>query len=165
MLVELKSGDTYNGRLVNCDSWMNINLKDVICTSADGTKFWKLTDCYIRGNSVKYLRLPDDVVDKVPEDDGRKFAGRGGGRGRGRGPGRGGRGRGRGRGSGRGRGEGRGRGRRYVCKSSLSHRFAIFVTTRFTKLITFLSEAEGEDEVVEVKVKVGFTNFNKQYKC
>ena len=27
MLVELKNGDTYNGRLVNCDSWMNINLK------------------------------------------------------------------------------------------------------------------------------------------
>lgn len=126
MLVELKSGDTYNGRLVNCDSWMNINLKDVICTSADGTKFWKLTDCYIRGNSVKYLRLPDDVVDKVPEDDGRKFAGRGGGRGRGRGPGRG--GRGRGRGSGRGRGEGRGRGGRYVCKHSVSHHFAMLIT-------------------------------------
>jgi small nuclear ribonucleoprotein (snRNP)-like protein len=29
MLVELKNGDTYNGRLVNCDSWMNINLKEV----------------------------------------------------------------------------------------------------------------------------------------
>ena len=69
---------------------------------------------------MKYLRLPDDVVDKVPEDDGRKFAGRGGGRGRGRGPGRG--GRGRGRGSGRGRGEGRGIGGRYVCKHSVSHR-------------------------------------------
>jgi len=33
MLVELKNGDTYNGRLVNCDTWMNINLRDVICTS------------------------------------------------------------------------------------------------------------------------------------
>jgi small nuclear ribonucleoprotein (snRNP)-like protein len=29
MLVELKNGDTYNGRLVNCDAWMNINLKEV----------------------------------------------------------------------------------------------------------------------------------------
>ena len=29
MLVELKNGDTYNGRLVNCDSWMNINLREV----------------------------------------------------------------------------------------------------------------------------------------
>ena len=33
MLVELKNGDTYNGHLVNCDNWMNINLRDVICTS------------------------------------------------------------------------------------------------------------------------------------
>ena len=33
MLVELKNGDTYNGHLVNCDSWMNLNLKEVICTS------------------------------------------------------------------------------------------------------------------------------------
>mmetsp|Transcript_10508 Transcript_10508/g.13322 ORF Transcript_10508/g.13322 Transcript_10508/m.13322 type:complete len:143 (+) Transcript_10508:151-579(+) len=119
MLVELKSGDTYNGRLINCDSWMNINLKDVICTSSDGTKFYKLPECYIRGSSVKYLRLPDDVVDKVPQDDGNKHRGYAGGRGRGeggrgrggRGRGEGGRGRGRGRNSG-GRGTGgRGRGR------------------------------------------------------
>lgn len=33
MLVELKNGDTYNGRLVSCDTWMNITLRDVICTS------------------------------------------------------------------------------------------------------------------------------------
>jgi small nuclear ribonucleoprotein (snRNP)-like protein len=32
-LVELKNGDTYNGNLVSCDSWMNINLREVICTS------------------------------------------------------------------------------------------------------------------------------------
>ena len=33
MLVELKNGDTYNGRLVNCNMFMNLLLKDVICTS------------------------------------------------------------------------------------------------------------------------------------
>ncbi|VDN13709.1 unnamed protein product [Dibothriocephalus latus] len=49
MLVELKSGETYNGHLVACDDWMNIHLKEVICTS-------------------KYLRIPDDVIDKVKED-------------------------------------------------------------------------------------------------
>ena len=32
-LVELKNGETYNGHLVNCDTWMNIHLRDVICTS------------------------------------------------------------------------------------------------------------------------------------
>ncbi|GMP41587.1 hypothetical protein CsSME_00011634 [Camellia sinensis var. sinensis] len=33
MLVELKNGETYNGHLVNCDTWMNIHLREVICTS------------------------------------------------------------------------------------------------------------------------------------
>lgn len=33
MLIELKNGDTYNGRLVRCDMFMNICLRDVICTS------------------------------------------------------------------------------------------------------------------------------------
>lgn len=33
MLIELKNGDSYNGRLVGCDSWMNIHLKDATFTS------------------------------------------------------------------------------------------------------------------------------------
>ena len=33
MLIEMKNGDTYNGRLVSCNMFMNICLKDVICTS------------------------------------------------------------------------------------------------------------------------------------
>ncbi|KAJ7383017.1 hypothetical protein OS493_031187 [Desmophyllum pertusum] len=33
VLVELKNGETYNGHLVSCDNWMNINLREVICTS------------------------------------------------------------------------------------------------------------------------------------
>ncbi len=33
MSIELKNGDTYNGRLVSCNVFMNICLKDVICTS------------------------------------------------------------------------------------------------------------------------------------
>ena len=33
MLVELKNGETYNGHLANCDTWMNLHLRDAICTS------------------------------------------------------------------------------------------------------------------------------------
>ncbi|KAJ8446974.1 hypothetical protein Cgig2_006602 [Carnegiea gigantea] len=33
--LELKNGETYNGHLVNCDTWMNIHLREVICTSKD----------------------------------------------------------------------------------------------------------------------------------
>lgn len=110
MLVELKNGETYNGHLVSCDNWMNINLREVICTSRDGDRFWKMNECYIRGSTIKYLRIPDEVIEMVKDDVISKGGGRGGGgRGRGRG-GRGGMG-GRGRGGGGNRGGGnRGRG-------------------------------------------------------
>lgn len=133
LLVELKGGDTYNGRLVSFDSWMNMNLTDVICTSKEGDRFWKLSSCYIRGSAVKYLRLPPELLEKAKvaaqqeqhhqqqqqqhqshfrggrgarggRDGGRGRVG--GARGRGRGIGRGGRGA---RGGGRGRSVGRGR--------------------------------------------------------
>ncbi len=149
-LVELKSGETYNGHLVQCDSWMNMHLKEarrvdeeidasriilpdatrtrshcithrvdastqVICTSKDADKFTRMPEVYIRGNTVKYLRLPDEVLEKAREYELRKHerrnAGRGGGRGGGRGAGRGGGGYG-GRGSGRGAEGGRGGGGR-----------------------------------------------------
>lgn len=68
MLVELKNGETYNGHLVTCDNWMNINLREVICTSRDGDRFWRMPECYIRGSNIKYLRIPDEVIDLVRED-------------------------------------------------------------------------------------------------
>ncbi|OIV91290.1 hypothetical protein TanjilG_01821 [Lupinus angustifolius] len=87
MLVELKNGETYNGHLVNCDTWMNIHLREVICTSKDGDRFWRMPECYIRGNTIKYLRVPDEVIDKVQEESksrtDRKPPGVGRGRGRG----------------------------------------------------------------------------------
>ena len=33
MLVELKNGETLNGHLIQCDTWMNLTLKEVIQTS------------------------------------------------------------------------------------------------------------------------------------
>lgn len=85
MLVELKNGETYNGHLVSCDGWMNINLREVICTSRDGDHFFKMTECYIRGSTIKYLRIPDEVIDMVKEETSNKQRGRGGaGRGRGK---------------------------------------------------------------------------------
>ena len=52
-----------------------------------------MPECYIRGSTIKYLRIPDEVIDMVKEEVVTKGRGRGGGqqRGRGRGgPGRGG---------------------------------------------------------------------------
>ncbi|XP_055354006.1 probable U6 snRNA-associated Sm-like protein LSm4 [Paramacrobiotus metropolitanus] len=121
VLVELKNGETYNGQLANVDNWMNLNLKDVICTSKDGERFWKIAECYVRGSSVKYMRVPDEVAELVKADMARNksrpdkrpaggYQGGGGGRGGGRGGqnrGRGGPGRGGGK-SFRGGGPGRG---------------------------------------------------------
>jgi len=33
MLVELKSGETLNGHLIQCDTWMNLTLREVVQTS------------------------------------------------------------------------------------------------------------------------------------
>jgi len=113
MLLELKNGDTYNGRLVSVNMFMNICLKDVICTSRDGDRFWKLPEVYIRGNSIKYLRIPDEVIEMVSEEESKRKSMNAGGRNMGRGGRLGSYGRGRGDGEGRGgrdggRGEGRG---------------------------------------------------------
>lgn len=111
MLVELKNGETYNGHLVSCDNWMNINLREVICTSRDGDKFWRMPECYIRGSTIKYLRIPDEIIDMVKEEVVSKGRGRGGMQQQKQQKGRGGGGAGRGVFGGRGRGiPGSGRG-------------------------------------------------------
>lgn len=53
-----------------------------------------MPECYIRGSTIKYLRIPDEVIDMVKEDVQQKSKGRGEIRGRGSGPGSGPRGRG-----------------------------------------------------------------------
>ena len=126
MLVELKNGETLNGHLINCDTWMNLTLKEVVQTSPEGDKFFRLPEVYVRGNNVriflpahpfsrltdrlqiKYLRVPDEIVDLVKDQQQSQPAsrGRGGAVGRGEHTGRGDRGRGVGRGRARGRGRG-----------------------------------------------------------
>ncbi|CAO1600316.1 RNA processing protein [Xanthoria calcicola] len=107
MLVELKNGETLNGHLVNCDTWMNLTLKEVVQTNPEGTAFFRLPEVYVRGNNIKYLRVPDEIIDLVKEQQQNQPASRGrggtvqrGGGDRGRGGARGGGGRGRGRGRG-----------------------------------------------------------------
>ena len=75
MLVELKNGETLNGHLVNCDTWMNLTLKEVVQTSPEGDKFFRLPEVYVRGNNVgadlkemkrNFLRYVLDQVLKSP---------------------------------------------------------------------------------------------------
>ncbi|GAA5950362.1 hypothetical protein JCM3765_004520 [Sporobolomyces pararoseus] len=116
MLVELKNGETFNGHLVGCDNFMNLTLKEVYQTSADGERFWKLPEAYVRGSNIKYIRVAENLVDQVKEQEeeqrrrGGNNGGRGGRGGNHNGGGMGARGSGRGRGGGGDRG-GRGGGR------------------------------------------------------
>ncbi|KAI1845794.1 hypothetical protein JX266_008159 [Neoarthrinium moseri] len=53
MLVELKNGETLNGHLVQCDTWMNLTLKEVVQTSPEADKFVRLPEVYVKGNNVR----------------------------------------------------------------------------------------------------------------
>lgn len=52
MLVELKNGETLNGHLVSCDTWMNLTMKEVVQTSPEADKFMRLPEVYVKGNNV-----------------------------------------------------------------------------------------------------------------
>ncbi|KAG9468789.1 hypothetical protein GDO78_021934, partial [Eleutherodactylus coqui] len=43
----------------------------------DGDKFWRMPECYIRGSTIKYLRIPDEIIDMVKEEVMSKGRGRG----------------------------------------------------------------------------------------
>jgi U6 snRNA-associated Sm-like protein LSm4 len=57
MLVELKNGETLNGHLVSCDTYMNLTLREVVQTSPDGDRFYRLPEAYVRGNNVRTCLL------------------------------------------------------------------------------------------------------------
>jgi len=65
VLVELKSGESYNGTLEGADFFMNLKLANAVLTSPDGSSFFSMDEVFIRGNSVKSLRFADDVLDKA----------------------------------------------------------------------------------------------------
>jgi len=55
----------------------------VSACAQDGDRFWRMPECYIRGSTIKYLRIPDEIIDMVKEDMVPKSRGRGEMRGRG----------------------------------------------------------------------------------
>ncbi|RLV91199.1 hypothetical protein JA1_004056 [Spathaspora sp. JA1] len=69
VLIELKTGETYQGDLINCDPWMNLTLKQVIHTNSNADEFSKETEVYIRGMHIKYLRIPDEIMDYAKEQN------------------------------------------------------------------------------------------------
>ncbi|MES1921227.1 RNA processing protein [Bonamia ostreae] len=87
-MIELKNGNTYNGRLTKIDHFMNVVLGTAICTFKGGSEFLQLKECYIRGNSIRSIQIESSLLEKAAAISGRKrmrrFRGRGRGRGRGK---------------------------------------------------------------------------------
>lgn len=83
-MVELKSGETYAGVLTGVDGFMNLALNNVICTSKDGSSFFKMSECYIRGNNIKFIRMSDENIVTAKDEMTQRESARFGTRGRGR---------------------------------------------------------------------------------
>jgi len=43
---------------------MNLDVIDVVITSADGQKFYRTGKAFIRGNSIKTMRMEPKVLEK-----------------------------------------------------------------------------------------------------
>mmetsp|Transcript_13891 Transcript_13891/g.25575 ORF Transcript_13891/g.25575 Transcript_13891/m.25575 type:complete len:242 (-) Transcript_13891:112-837(-) len=89
VLVELKNGDSYSGTLAAVDNLMNIRLEDAILTPQSESKFEKLPECTIRGQFVKFVRFPDDILERMVAQEAAatgssSVKGRGRGRGKGK---------------------------------------------------------------------------------
>lgn len=70
ILVELKSGETLNGHLVACDTWMNLTLSEVVHTSFAGTsleKFEKIPEIYVKGSFIKYLQIQEKFIEQIKD--------------------------------------------------------------------------------------------------
>ncbi|PRQ45717.1 putative like-Sm (LSM) domain containing protein, LSm4/SmD1/SmD3 [Rosa chinensis] len=64
---------------ISCFLPISVKLKIIYCSSSDeschlalisildtdGDRFWRMRECYIHGNTTKYLRVPDGVVPSV----------------------------------------------------------------------------------------------------
>ncbi|AAS54195.1 AGL296Wp [Eremothecium gossypii ATCC 10895] len=65
LFIELKNGETIEGELVNVDNWMNLTLQSVVHAGSDQTL--QLPEIYVRGSFIKYIRLQDDIIEKVKQ--------------------------------------------------------------------------------------------------
>ncbi|CCD22310.1 U6 snRNA complex subunit LSM4 NDAI_0A01520 [Naumovozyma dairenensis CBS 421] len=73
MRVELKNGEVIEGKLTNVDNWMNLTLSNVSeykgsdAFASPQTEVMKSTEIYVRGTFIKYINLPDDIIDIVKQ--------------------------------------------------------------------------------------------------
>lgn len=57
----MKNGDIIRGRLIICDLYMNMRLKDVTLVSGETEKYF--VQSFVKGSFIKTVSLPPDVLD------------------------------------------------------------------------------------------------------
>jgi U6 snRNA-associated Sm-like protein LSm4 len=62
-MIDTKNGESYDGKLVAIDSFMNVQLSNVIITSKTGN-FSKSTEVFIRGNNIKSMQFDEEIINK-----------------------------------------------------------------------------------------------------
>lgn len=67
VMVELKSGECFNGYLSKVDYFMNIKLTEVIHTDPTGESFRRVDECFIRGNQIKYIKVTPEAIQKASQ--------------------------------------------------------------------------------------------------
>ncbi|KAK2071455.1 hypothetical protein P8C59_005878 [Phyllachora maydis] len=80
--LEVTSGQTYRGKLIEAEDNMNVQLKDITVTARDG-RVSHLEQVYIRGSHVRFFIVPD-MLRNAPMFRSRNVRGRGVGLARGR---------------------------------------------------------------------------------
>ncbi|KAF4470513.1 Small nuclear ribonucleo Sm D3 [Fusarium albosuccineum] len=80
--LEITSGQTYRGKLLDAEDNMNVQLKDITVTARDG-RVSHLDQVYIRGSHVRFFIVPD-MLRNAPMFRSRNVRGRGVGLARGR---------------------------------------------------------------------------------
>ena len=103
-----------------------------------------MPECYIRGSTIKYLRIPDEVIDMVKEEVLQKSKGRGEMRGRG-GPQRGGRG-----------------GRGMLCFSLEKTRYSCMILHNLNSIIPVILMIFKSPKQ---KAQVSFSDHNLSFPC
>ena len=62
-MIECKNGESYDGVLKACDTFMNMQIGDVTITSPNGT-FTRCGEVFIRGNNIKAIQFEPEVLEK-----------------------------------------------------------------------------------------------------
>lgn len=68
LVIELKLGDVVTGKLVSCDAFMNLLLRDVVQKSVDGKNQKEKPEMFVKGTFIKYVGVSEQLLDDIKEE-------------------------------------------------------------------------------------------------